>query len=285
MLVRKIKCSGQWSAALLLIICLFIGSSLPVDAASPGSSVNVSGDKWFDKCGVPSTSAMQTWWSSSPYWNVGIYIGGINASSTCQGATSTWVSTVNDQGWSFIPTYVGRQAPCTTNSSYATISTDSGTAASQAYSAAKDAESAANNLGFSQGTVIYLDMEGYNTGNSSCRSIVNIYVSNWVATLKADGYRAGVYGSSCGSAINDWAGIAHPPDDVWIAEWNDNTNVYGVSCVNSGYWIYSQRHHQYHNDGSTAESYGGVSFIVDRDCTEGHVAGRGNNDGTANSCP
>lgn len=280
----KLKRSGSLSAALLLVVCLFVGSSLPADAASPGSSVNVSGRKWFDKCGVPSTSAMQTWWSFSPYYNVGIYIGGINAASACQGSTSSWVSTVDNQGWSFVPTYVGRQAPCTTQNYY-TMAGDVATAASQAYDAAKDAETSANNLGFSRGTVIYLDMEGYNTSNQSCRSAVNAYVDSWIKTLKADGYRAGVYGSSCGSAMNDWAGIAHPPDDVWIAEWNDNTNVYGVSCINSGYWIYSQRHHQYHNDGTTAESYGGVSLIVDRDCAEGHVAGKANNDGTANSCP
>lgn len=183
------------------------------------------------------------------------------------------------QGWSFVPTYVGRQAPC---SSYAyKISSTISTAQTQAREAAADAEAKASTYGFTRGTIIYLDIEGYDTSNTSCRNAVKAYVGEWSRQLRADGYRPGAYGSACSSAINDWA-ASNPPDDVWIADWNVRRGVYDVGCVNSGYWTQSQRHHQY--SGNVTESWNGQSLSIDRNCAEGHVAGPGNNDGIANTC-
>lgn len=134
---------------------------------------------------------------------------------------------------------------------------------------------AGNALGFTEFTVIYYDMEGYDTGNGQCRNAVNSFMSGWGAALKQNTRRAGAYGSTCGSAVSDWASLGNNvPDYVWLAEWNgyNNRSVYAVSCVPSGYWVLEQRHHQYLYAGT--ESYGGYPIgEVDRNCAEGRVAG------------
>ena len=68
----------------------------------------------FDTCAAPSTATMQTWWTSSPYTSVGIYIGGANRGCAEPNLTPPWVSTVIAQGWRLLPIWVGPQAPCTT---------------------------------------------------------------------------------------------------------------------------------------------------------------------------
>lgn len=274
-----------WLVSIVVVSLLFIVvAAMPIQASAPGGTVNISGRKWFDTCGAPNSGDMQTWWYNSPYWNVGVYVGGINVGQCNANLSSWWVSTVGSQGWRFIPIYVGRQAPCTTRNYYK-ISTDTNTAVTQANNAAKDAESTANAVGFTQGTIIYLDMEAFSIDDASCRSIVKIYVNEWVRQLRVDGYKTGVYGSSCGSAASDWTTLANIPDDVMLGDWNGNAGVYGVSCVSDGYWIYHQRHHQY--AGNVRETYDGgkTYYTIDRDCAEGLVAGAANDDGSPNTCP
>lgn len=268
----------RWSIMLIMSLIFATLPAIPVHAG-PGGTVNISGSLWFDQCGAPNSDLMQTWWNNSPYRNVGIYIGGINVGSCTTNLSAAWVNKVGSQGWSFVPTYVGRQAPC---SNYANkISSTISTAQQQARDAVADAESKASTYGFTVGTIIYLDIEGYDTSNTSCRNAVNAYVAEWSRQLRTDHYRVGAYGSSCASAINDWA-ASNPPDDVWIADYNLQHGVYNVGCVNSGYWTQSQRHHQY--SANSTEAWGGQSLTIDRSCAEGHVAGPGNNDGIPNNC-
>jgi hypothetical protein len=268
----------------IFMLSLIIESNTPAQAGVPGGRVEISGRRGFDKCWSLGASQMDDVANQGPYWTVGVYIGGLNVGVCNTNVSYSWVSHNGYIGWGFLPIYVGRFAPCYNSINHYKISTDPNTAKTQAYNAVKDAESIASNFGFTQGTVIYLDMEAYDTSNSSCRSIVNTYVNEWVRTLKADGYRAGVYGSSCGSAVNDWAYNATPPDDVWIAEWNGKADVYAVSCVNNGFWVYNQRHHQYSLN--TRLTYGSANGeVVNEDCSQGHVAGNGYDDGVPNKCP
>src|SRR6185369_1680981 len=47
-------------------------------ASSGADAVSTSRNrKGFDKCSADSVSNMQVWWSSSPYYDANIYIGGV----------------------------------------------------------------------------------------------------------------------------------------------------------------------------------------------------------------
>lgn len=82
------------------------------------------------------------------------------------------------------------------------------------------------------------------TALATARAAVKAYVDGWSSTLGAD---SGVYGSSAGSYANDWATIAHPPAEVWLAAWgspaaNPNT-VWNLPGVPNGHWAMDQRVH------------------------------------------
>jgi hypothetical protein len=269
------------------MLVLLVGIT-PTYAGPPGGRIEISGRRGFDKCGAFNIQQMSDLATYSPFWTAGVYIGGLNAGICASGISYSWFSQSSYIGWGFIPIYAGLYAPCyyDPNNTHYKISTNVNSALNQAINDAHDAEAVANSLGFARGTEIYLDEEAYNTSDSTCRSLVNTYVNKWIQTLRADGYRAGAYGSSLGSAVNDWAAIASPPDDIYFAEWNDQANV-SSQYINSGYWIYNQRHHQYHRDFILPSTgYGTVSGKnVNLDCSQGHVAGNGYDDGVPNQCP
>lgn len=278
--------SARWSSLTLIIIIVLLVGTASVEAGPPGPVVNISGRKGFDKCWSLGISQMDDVSNLGPYWTVGIYFGGINVGTCKNNLTSGWVSHNGGVGWGFLPIYLGRFPSCFTPvGNHVLMSSNVATAISQANSAAKDAEVAANSFGFTVGTELYLDIEAYDINNSSCRSAANAYVSEWIRTLKADGYRAGAYGSSCQSAMNDWQAIASPPDDIYIGKWNNNTNVIlGIDCINPAYWAHSKRHHQY--DTNHVLTYGSANNeIVNEVCSQGHVAGTGYDDGVLDSCP
>src|SRR5687768_1450581 len=93
---------------LLLVLALLFAAAPTANAV-----VRVSQRQGFDKCFVPTINQMQRWWDSSPYWNVNVYIGGAARACAQSNLTPNWVASVHQQGWNFIPTWVGPQAPCT----------------------------------------------------------------------------------------------------------------------------------------------------------------------------
>lgn len=241
-----------------------------------GYGAVISNKQGFDKCEIPSSSQLQTWWDSSPYYEVNIYIGGASRACANSGLTAAWIAAANTQGWNFIPTWVGLQAPC---SGFAhRMSSDPNTAYSQGRSEANSAAAAAGNLGLTAGgaqTIIYFDLEAF-PNDSACRNAVKSFISGWSGRLRELGHRAGVYGSGCGSYVTDWAAITNVPDDVWPAHWiysayNADATVWGVACVSDSYWSNHQRIRQY--TGGHNETWGGVTFNIDSDVLDGHVAG------------
>jgi len=143
----------------VLVATFFVMMDIPITRAlgsTPGGSTGITGQLWFNVCTAPFQSTMQTWWNSSPYWDIGLYIGGPDLSSGCKSSnlTAKWISNVNDQGWSFVPTWIGPQSHCATVGTYGTyISNDTTTAYNQGVTAADDAYTAAASLGFSSGSV------------------------------------------------------------------------------------------------------------------------------------
>lgn len=242
-------------------------------ATQAHATVVISQKHGFDKCAVPTVSAMKTWWNNSPYWDVNVYIGGVMRACTQSNLSSTWVTNVHAQGWNFIPTWVGPQAPCTSYSSR--ISWNTTTAYNEGIAQADKAITAATNLGFTSPMIIYYDMEGY-PDDWACYNAVNSFMNGWGARMRARNHYAGGYGSACASGVKGWGDITNWPHSVWMAHWiygsyNTNASVWGVACVPDSYWVNHQRIRQYAGDHN--ETYGGITFNIDSNVLDGKVQG------------
>jgi hypothetical protein len=90
-------------------------SAANATASQAGLTMTYTGHG-FDACpgeplGAGFLSAMQVWSTNSPYrvWN--LYMGGTSVAS-CGTLTADILRQLTQQGWLFIPTWVGLQAPC-----------------------------------------------------------------------------------------------------------------------------------------------------------------------------
>jgi len=175
------KTAANRLIATILVILPGTGSQADATICSPGATCyGVSQKKGFDTCSAPSTSVMSNWWPYSPYWDIGIYIGGSNRACPQPNLTSSWVQTVNQQGWDYYLTWVGPQSPCASGGPYNTyINNDVTTAYNQGKAEANAAISAASNLGIYGLKAYYYDLEAYNMSNETCRWAANSFVNGW----------------------------------------------------------------------------------------------------------
>lgn len=214
----------------------------------------------FDACAAPGPATMRAWLRHSPYRAVGIYIGGADRACAQPNLTAGWVSQQAAEGWHFIPLYVGPQAQ------WGQITA----AAMQGMSAADDAVTQAQALGFGPGTPLYYDMEAY-PRRQSRRALR--FLSAWTNELHADGYASGVYSSSH-SAVADLAdhhtgSPSYPaaagytmPDVIFDALWNGDADTVDAR-IPPGAWAGHQRIHQF--SGATNRTFGGHRLNIDRD--------------------
>lgn len=254
--------------------------SVPYVINNP-SEISTISRQGFDKCNIPygtkteSVNQMQTWWYLSPYYITNLYIGGVSRYCSNTELDAVWVNLVAKQGWSFIPTWVGPQAPCT--SFRYKFSYDVNTAYTQGIIEANTAVAAARNLGFLGSAVIYYDMEMYSTTNTACQLAVKSFLRGWTQRVKEYGLRSGVYGHRVNA--NDWATISPAPDSAWIAYWvypfayNPYASAYGIPGVADSLW-YRHRIRQYAGD--HVETYGGFAFGIDSNIADGDVTVLGN---------
>jgi hypothetical protein len=223
----------------------------------------------FDACAAPSTRTMADW-GASPYRAIGVYIGGSNRGCSQPNLTSAWVTAQTGAGWHLIPTYVGLQAPTSSCSSCAKIS--SSQAASQGVSSAVDAVAQANAVAMGPGSPIYFDMESYSR-TSSASAATLAFLEAWTEKLHSLGYVSGVY-SSGASGVADLAeeiGTGYVlPDDIWVADWNGQASGLDPYLPADG-WSMHQRIHQYR--GGHDESYGGTTINIDNDYVDGATVG------------
>jgi hypothetical protein len=250
---------------------LVTGQAAAAQAAATTLSGMTGSGLGFDTCTVPSAVTM-TSWLSSPYRVVATYLGGMNWACGYGNFTSGWVRQVAAEGWRFMPLWVGRQSPCTNVPYVAKINPSQ--AAAQGQAEAASAVAAARGFGYGQGTPIYFDMEGYQTGQSACTRAVLNFLGGWTRALHAAGYVSGVY-SSASSGIRDLAGqyrnAGYPrPDDIWIADWNSEPVLTDPAVPNAD-WANHQRLHQY--AGPHNETWGGSTLNIDGDAADGQVAG------------
>lgn len=242
---------------------------------SAPSGVVISTKHGFDTCVAPEISTMQVWWHNSPYYDANIYIGGAARACGQPQLDANWVNAVVNQGWNLIPTWVGPQAPC---SIFGTkMSADPALARIEGRTNADAALSVATELdltGFGAQTIIYYDIEPYETGDSACHAAVTAFLDGWVARLHELGHRAGIYGLSATAAL--WASHANPPDDVWLANWiyggyTPEATVWNVYGLPNDLWTDHQRIRQY--TGGHLETWGGVTLNIDSNVADGHVVG------------
>ena len=240
----------------------------------PNGTTRISLNRGFDKCTAAPVSQMQSWWDNSPFYDSNIYISGRNRGCSQSLLTAGWVNSVAAMGWGLIPTIVGYQAPCSVSTTSAKHSSDPATAETQGRGEADVAMTDANNLGLTQGTVLYYDMERYDETVSTpgCRIAVNAFLKGWTERLHEQGYVSGVYGSPF-NANADWINLpdASRMDAVWLARWNSVMSVYGVAPLPDNYWTNHQRIHQWL--GPRNETWGGVTFNIDNNISDAPVAG------------
>ncbi len=126
--------------------------------------------------------------------------------------------------------------------------------------------------------VIYYDLEGYSRdATTSCKNAVHSFLRGWVERLHARDIRAGGYGGSCSSYVEEWADINPAPDDVWLARWllppiyRPDATVWEANedCVSNSLWSNHQRIRQY--AGGHTETWGGVSLVMDSNVLDGHI--------------
>lgn len=241
----------------------------------------ISYGQGFDICAAPTVAQLNAWKQASPYQYFGIYLGGVNHYSPCkaynqQYQTPAWFTAVLQQGWQFIPTWVGPQAPCTGYA--ARFSYDTTTARSEGIAEAQQALAAAQTLGLISAakpkTIIYYDMEYYSTSNSTCHNAANAFLEGWVSELQNQGHKAGIYGSVY--AVNGWYTLRHVPDSVWVPRYiqtgynpSMSVSVLNQQWITPSYWA-NHRLFQYSN--SHTEGWGGINLNIDNDTASGLVA-------------
>ena len=249
-----------------------------VFARPPGGSIRISLNRGFDKCTAATVAQMQTWWDASPFYDANIYISGRNRGCSQPQLSAVWVDQVSAMGWGLIPTIVGYQAPCSVSTNSVKHSSDPAVAETQGRGEADIAINDANNLGLTQGTVLYYDMERYDetAATPGCRTSVKAFLKGWTDRLKERGYISGVYGSPT-NAVADWMSIPEPSrmDAIWLARWDNVPSVWFYASpspvVPENVWANHQRIKQWqapHN-----ETWGGVTFNIDGDVEDAPVAG------------
>ncbi len=246
-------------------------------AVAPPAPVAGGSDEYtglgFDACSAPSSRTMSAW-ASSPYRAIGVYIGGANRACSQPNLTSTWVGEQVADGWHLIPTYVGLQAPTSSCSSCAMLSSSLSKATTQGTEAAEDAVAEAQSAGMGPGSPIYFDMESY-TRTTSATAATLTFLSAWTTQLHALGYVSGAY-SSGASGIADLGraigGSYLLPDNVWSANWNGAENTIEPYLPLTA-WPSHQRIHQYR--GGHNETYGLMTINLDNNYVEGATVGAG----------
>jgi hypothetical protein len=209
-------------------------------------------------------------WADSPYRAIGVYIGGLNRACSQPNLTARWVGEQVAEGWHLIPTYVGLQAPTSSCSSCAKLS--SGAARVQGSAAAADAVADASAIGMGPGSPLYFDMESYTQTVSATNATLQ-FLEAWTQELHTLGYQSGVYSSSA-SGIEDLVSrlgtLYTHPDHIWIANWNGRQST-DDPYVPAGAWGLQQRIHQYR--GGHDETWGGTTINIDNNYLDGGTVG------------
>jgi len=223
----------------------------------------------LDACAAPSVGQMRAFKRGTPYRWFNIYIGGSARACPQPNLTRSWIAAVRKQGWDLLPTWVGPQPPCSGFSP--NFSSNVGTAYRQGLGEARSAYVAIGRLAIEVDTPIVYDMESFSENlTPACLAAAESFVRGWAEFLGHPPRQvSGIYGSDCGSKLDNIAGIPRPPDFVWGAFYNGNPNPANLVCLGSQQWSHHKRHKQYR--GGHDETWNGVTLNVDNNGSDGPV--------------
>lgn len=274
---------SRWAASAVLAVVAGSLAAPPAAAATkvtPGSFTGFA----FDTCDTPDSATMDVWRETSPFWGVGVYMGG--EATTCDNAnlTPAWVTRQAKRGWKILPLWVGPQAECSTVGYAADIDSRSASgyaaAARQGRVNATSAVRRAKDLGIRPGSTLWYDIEDFGLGDDDCRRSVLTFLSAWTKRLHALDYSSGVY-SNVSAAIDalDYADTVSPgsyamPDQIWYAWKNGRADTFiDDKWVRDDNWTPHARIHQFVLD--TVVEHGGIEMKIDKnfmDVGRGSVA-------------
>lgn len=293
---RRKRCWKKAITTLLGCLALFFLLASPsstrfvsqLPTASPASlkpvgDVTIVTAPGFDTCVAPPANLLKTWWDTSPYRWLNVYLGGASMFPKCGGKdlTPEWVRSVYEQGWSLLPTWVGLQAPCAAQ--HVVMSSDATSSYAQGQAEADAASRAASQLGFSSSAPIYFDMEHFNptkrdgSRDNVCIQAVNAFLNGWNNELTARNHLAGVYASASnypvlGSPIITASVVAWiAGGSSWAEKYDHKCTVYGNIYISDNNWNAHQRIYQY--TGGHNETYGQKTWNIDSDCADAPMVG------------
>ncbi|KPI01832.1 protein of unknown function DUF1906 [Actinobacteria bacterium OK074] len=261
---------AAWTAAGVVVVAggvVAAQNSLATTTTMPAAKVFTG--RAFDTCTAPSLAKMKAW-NTGFYGAAAVYVGGQNRGCGQPELTASWVKSVSAVGWKLVPLYVGAQPPCQTGSSPEVISAS--TAASQGATDGADAVAKASALGMKQGSALYLDMESYDTTNTSCNDAVLTYVRAWSKTVSQKVYRSAFYGfsSSSAKAVATATDRTNLPGNLWYAKWDGVNSTTTAWPFDSTLYKGHHRAHQYLVN--SKETRGGYTITVDRSAWDAPVA-------------
>lgn len=248
-------------------------------AGSPDARTARFDGHGFDMCELGGEEDLRRWLEASPYRALNLYIGGALRACANNALDALLLESLSVQGWTFIPTWVGPQAPCTRFRER--FDFDPAVAFSQGRVEAEKALQRARELGLAEadgsGTVIYYDLEAYEGQDAACVEASRAFVAGWTQRIHESKSYAGLYALACNPPIARYADLFSPPDAVWFAAWNRTSfdptmTVWNIppTCLPPTLWINQQRIRQY--TGSHNETWGGVTFEIDSNVLESIVA-------------
>jgi Domain of unknown function (DUF1906) len=161
-----------------------------------------SGVMGFDYVDYPGDTVMTSWWTNSPFFYVGFYLG--PAPYHTDASFMTKRTTLKNLGWGFLITYVGQQA-ASKKLNY-----------SQGQADATNAQQLAQSAGFPRNAIIFLDIE---TGGTLSSDFIT-YIKSWTSGIYInDYYEAGVY-CNTSSATQIAAAVSPTPVTFWCVNVN-----------------------------------------------------------------
>ena len=222
----------------------------------------------FDECSYRPLTTMQSWFTTTPYRAVGVYLGGVHNCGELPDAS--WISTVSGYGWKLLPLWVGRQVGGPPNNFTTNLIGGTGDPESEGKSEADQAwNRACSQLGLSCPTIIYYDLEGAYLPTYGATA--SLFIKGWVEELHADGQLAGVYSNN--PDFQDLTSTALGgvvPDAIWPVYYPADgaqcgtscENVFGIPYVSDSSWVNDQRIRQTGQKIETSLCFSGYSSCV-----------------------
>jgi hypothetical protein len=259
----------------LVVVALLLGGFLapqaPRAAAATYYDVLYQTTNGFDTCAAKTQTMLSDWWNSTPWWDIGMYLGGsVGQSVGCDDGAAA-VDRALNTGYGVTLYWYGPQMgpPCNIGTYSQYISLNTTTAYNQGVAQANSANSAAKAAGLPYATQIFYDMEAY-YANSGCRAAAKAFINGWDYQLDVNTAWAGAaYGSSCASYVSDWASITYVPTAISPSDTAlDNGSQYGYPCLSNGLWNQHQRVGQFSTDNAT---YNGYNLTIDENCADAYL--------------